>query len=1255
MPTDCQSIRNEFSLPHGGTAQSNRQPLALGADYVRVDERTFADWIVFARDYAQFVRYYNLGNTADGDWTPFWNNNPAIVLASLAAAPIDDFREASRQVFIELQRLDNQGNDLLLQQHLNLLFDLMTTLAWQLDRHIRLLPDALPVKESLRSRVNQALAPALVRWFSWQIEAAGNNLNLFPILDSGQSEIAPELAGLTILGSPIIPTTDFLNSPPANLQFTEDWLTGGATDWLTYVGSFTGNAVIFGDTTTMTNVSEPISFAIRHFFFTSVYEQFLQAFALAVREAESALRDLLYNWNQHEPHFALFLAFLRLLTKEQAYLNTLTDRHLRFYYERVLRLQPLAARPHHAHLVVTLAKQAATQFLPAGTLLKAGKDALGQEITFGLDEDFVANKAKVTELRSIFKAPNNPTLYRFGDPERTVYKPADRDRYFASPVSNSGDGLGESDLATEDGRWHPFGNRSVDETDNTWHIDMPRAEIGFAAASNYLYLTQGEREIELKFSGSGLSPLLGKYFKLALTTEEGWYETEVQVDQHPIDLRYRLRWTVPGDAPSILPYDAEIHGGHFNTPYPLLKAQLVHRDDADFAYQALKNLQIQFFDLLVVVTGKRDMALSGSTGPLDAGKPFHPFGAAPEDGAVFTLGDKEVFQKKSVINLNLSWKEENDYSGYYHAHTSGRHPKTIYRELRKGSWAVNTDLNILPDAAEDVDTAIVLGDDAIIAPDFSGNRPFSSTDTAGFLRFRLYGDWGHSNYPRSLAYYAKQGGSLPARLYDPQILDFSLDYTASQRITLNDASIHAVETAQFFHLHPFGEARRLPGSGAMRLLPLLVPQSSVSTPDGPVNNVGKDGGAWFVGVEGLEPPQELSLLVQVAPGTADPLLAKPERHVSWWYLSQNTWQPFAQGDVADGTRQLLQSGLIRFSVPVGANEDNTLLPAGKIWLRATVETAVDAVNQIVGVHAQGVSATQLMNNADPALGAAPLPAGAITKLRQPVGAVKKIEQPYTTFGFRAGEAAAAFYTRAGERLRHKQRAITIWDYERMLLQAFPQIHKVKCLNHLHFEPATPAPIYHELAPGHVTIIGVSDIHGRNGVDPLRPYLSLADLESMETLLRGLTSCFVRLHVRNPIFEPVLARFKVRLYDGLDETFYEKRLNEEIIQFLSPWAFPGGKDIVFGGKIYKSALVDFIEERSYVDFVEDFQLSHTLDVTQQNVEEVKPTKQVAILVSARRHDITIMEESPAAEWTESCRCDEDGGNQNANAVFINRQS
>src|SRR4029077_10948625 len=106
-----------------------------------------------------------------------------------------------------------------------------------------------------------------------------------------------------------------------------------------------------------------------------------------------------------------------------------------------------------------------------------------------------------------------------------------------------------------------------------------------------------------------------------------------------------------------------------------------------------------------------------------------------------------------------------------------------------------------------------------------------------------------------------------------------------------------------------------------------------------------------------------------------------------------------------------------------------------------------------------------------------------------------------------------------ERLRHKNRAICLWDYERLILEAFPQIYKVKCLNHTCFEPSESGTgIYRELAPGHVTIVTIPNVRVQNLRDPLKPFTSLGLLDEIKGFLEESTSCFAQLHVKNPQFE-----------------------------------------------------------------------------------------------------------------------------------------
>jgi hypothetical protein len=436
------------------------------------------------------------------------------------------------------------------------------------------------------------------------------------------------------------------------------------------------------------------------------------------------------------------------------------------------------------------------------------------------------------------------------------------------------------------------------------------------------------------------------------------------------------------------------------------------------------------------------------------------------------------------------------------------------------------------------------------------------------------------------------------------------------------ASVGLSETeAKFYHLTPFGHCS-------------VSPAANVSLFKG-----WQTMGELFIGISDLEPPQNLSLLFQLAEGSANPEILKPEKHVTWSYLRGNDWEDFGTLEVSDFTGQLTRSGIVRFSIPKDATTDGTrILPTGCHWLRMSVTEKPDAICKIISISAQAARATfEGQSNATDFL-AAQTPAETIGKFVVPDAAVKKITQPYATFGGRQMEVADDFYTRVSERLRHKQRAITAWDYEHLVLEAFPQIFKIKCLNHPRYEPAETGKkrIYNELAPGHVTVVAIPDLTNQNAIDPLRPYTNLGDLELIDEFLRKHVSCFVKLHVHNPIYEEVWVKFRVKFYPGVDETFHQELLQKTIVRHLAPWAFGDENRINFGGKIYKSTLIDLVEEQPYVDYVTDFQLFHE---GTEDKEEVQASIAIAVLVSApaEKHEVIPIGVSEAAASTEECKC------------------
>jgi hypothetical protein len=220
-----------------------------------------------------------------------------------------------------------------------------------------------------------------------------------------------------------------------------------------------------------------------------------------------------------------------------------------------------------------------------------------------------------------------------------------------------------------------------------------------------------------------------------------------------------------------------------------------------------------------------------------------------------------------------------------------------------------------------------------------------------------------------------------------------------------------------------------------------------------------------------------------------------------------------------------------------------------------------------------------------------------------------------------------------ERLRHKQRAVSIWDYEHLILQAFPSVYKVKCLNHTSNLKEDGTPDYFEIAPGFVSLIVIPDIRNKNSFDPLQPRASQNLLREIEDFIGPLNSLHVKFDADNPEYETIFLDFRVKFYDRFDANAYLKILNEDIVRYLSPWAYGDFSDIHFGGELHKSIIIRFIEERPYVDFISQFKMYHRIGTDDENTNDlskITATSARAILVSARTHSISLIDKDKVCD-------------------------
>lgn len=1219
MATGCNQNTDPLKLVREGTSQDQRSSPSLAPAYAPVNERTPAHEMVFAQAYSAFLRYYDSNNVEVDDWKRFFREDVSVHLAIAAVQDIEYYKSNIKAALNFLNDLENKLKAAGLKNNLGYLFSYAGVLAKQLDALKESLPVKIPLKGALQNLITSQLAPAFKRLIAYY----KGDFCLTP----PHRLIADTHPGIVILGGTTVPFSEIYGN-----GLSQDWITDSAANWNAYTARIAEDSSVYG---TGSGVFVRINHIATHNLFTSIFDQFLKVYARIVGDAKKALAETFTKWDRHEPHYALFLAYLRLFEYARAETNTLTGRHLDFYYREILQLKEKTAEPGHAHLLVELAKHVDTHLLKTGDLFKAGKDDKGIEAFFANDRDLVANQAKVTALKKVYRHGNKPVGTQ-------ANKDKQAGRLYASPVANSDDGLG-GELTSTDQSWHPFYNK-IYKDGTLAEIKMPEAEIGFAIASHYLLMAEGTRTVTVKFKYvNGTLNISADDIVCFLTSEKGWME----IPQKTINNSQELIISLSGADPAVTVYSAKVHEYDFSTNLPILLVKLRHRSEPEYPYSKLQDVAINGVDITVSVEGLKTLAVSNDFGPVDTSKPFQPYGASPVAANSLIIGSKEIFQKTlTTASVNVTWLVSP--SPYTTA------PMVDLDFLNEGKWVPSF---LTPIAVDSFSYPLTkeLSSLVVDAPDLSPNEFYNTASRHGFVRLRLGHHFGQNEYQKALISHLRKDtvlNSSPIAFVPypepppigPSMSALSMSYTASQPVALNPTAVFKQRQARFFHLAPFGQSEQHPflnSEGKVYLLPQFDFQRDVTK---------ESEAELYIGLTGLKLSQNLALLFQVIDGTADPLSVKPDPHIHWSYLRGNEWIAFAKNEVEDHTGGLLNSGIVTFAMPRDASDTNTILPAGMHWIRAAVARESDAVCRLQMVVAQALEVTFKDKGNDPAFPAKLLPAGTISKLDQPDAAVKKITQPFATFGGRGAELPTAFYTRISERLRHKDRAIALWDYERLILEAFPQIYKAKCLNHTQYEP-TESPtgiytgIYKELAPGHVTIVTIPNQQSQNLRDPLRPYTSLGLLEEIAQFLRKRLSCFVSLHVTNPQFEEVQVSCKVRLHDGADEAFYENKLREAITRFLSPWAFPGGGSPSFGGKIYKSVLINFVEEQPYVDYVTDFKLFHMFidgDGGKQTVErnEVEGSKAVSILVSvpAPKHSITVIK--PAEEETpgENCPCE-----------------
>lgn len=427
----------------------------------------------------------------------------------------------------------------------------------------------------------------------------------------------------------------------------------------------------------------------------------------------------------------------------------------------------------------------------------------------------------------------------------------------------------------------------------------------------------------------------------------------------------------------------------------------------------------------------------------------------------------------------------------------------------------------------------------------------------------------------------------PNEPYLPQALSVTVNYSAR-------CTSRATETEEgcglFFHLLPFDGYQHLaPSDEEPRP---LVPRFSST-------------GNLYIGFSALIPPQTLTLLFQLAAGSSlDSGVQLPP--VIWEYLSDNRWHRLRASSIqADSTNGLQNSGIITLGLPTYDPTNNTVLPAENQWLRASVAEQPDQFPKTIAIYPHAVMATWRDNDNTGEKLAKPLPPYTITSAVEDLPFVASIIQPMASFGGRPPETASTFDVRVGERLRHKDRAILGWDYERLVLERFPTVWKTQALPGRDLSRGE--------VPGNVLVVVVPGPDTIGVVDSTVPAASDEMLEQIQSYLEARASPFIQLHVANPLYVRIQVSATVQFHAGSDAGTYTERLNNELVQYLSPWFYDAERAARGGRYISEADISEFIQTRPYVEAMSSIKL------------EYEPAPQILdwyFLTSARQHKIQV---------------------------------
>lgn len=730
----------------------------------------------------------------------------------------------------------------------------------------------------------------------------------------------------------------------------------------------------------------------------------------------------------------------------------------------------------------------------------------------------------------------------------------------------------------------------------------------------------GVRTAELQFLTT-FSEKDTEDFDLALSENECWLFTPDAIYYHSLQVKINLDVEFPA-------LTKTIQGG-----WPILHLDLnqnfipneIEPTEWNGVQHALRSYHLDCVKIQVKAHDIEIKAIGNDNYSLDYKTPYFPFGDPCKYGNSFYFSHEEIASKPvKLLDLKFEWPQiPQSFTAYY---------EPYYSHLAEDNPAhPNASYNARLSFKDRFRTSVITENVALFSPESTPDHEqhqvqinFSEQMTKKVENYRssYYEiepkgnilDWDRYfifEYTGSsfleeeyqlaqISFFADpKTGKVPIP-YVPKLKKLTASYTSEEVLF---GSPENETLTQMSYKVPFGT------------VPIQLHRNQQKPLLYPYNNSGE----LYFGLKNAKHGDSISILFQLANGTAQADLKKPA--ISWHYFSKSGWENLPlENQLSDHTDNFTKTGIKIIQLPTDCANNCMELGKDLFWIKAVTENYSEGTPNFVGI-LSGVAHVVQFGEVPDQHFTRLLPVNSITELEISRPTIKEIIQPYTSTKGMAPENPEDFYYRVSKRLRHKNRALTMWDYEQLVLQNFPNVYKVKCLSSDHLASASP---------GDVRIIVIPDVRGQVPFTPLQPKFAAYELEEIKEYLSQYSPPYATLSVNYPDYLPIRVRLGVRLMAGYPTKESVKKIMESIRQFLSPWAYDTQHEISFGGEVYANALIGYLENLPFVDYITNIKLfrlnkeGQFKEVFIENgVLKIMADSSVTVLVSDEKHDIDVI--------------------------------